>query len=133
MFGLDVFILLVSFIFFKEFQAISFDAEFAELRGVPVKWLEIVLYCLVALSVIVLIRVVGVILVIALLTIPAVVSKQFLTKMKPIMLSSTLIAIVFTILGLLLSYQFNLPAGATIVLLLGGIFFSSGAIKKVFA
>lgn len=132
MFGLDILILALALLFFKEFQAISFDPEYAELRGVPVKWLEILLYCLVALSVIVLIRVVGVILVIALLTIPAVVSKQFLSKMKPIMVASASIAIIFTILGLLLSYQFNLPAGATIVLLLGAIFFLAGGVNKAF-
>ncbi len=133
MFGLDIFILVLSLLFFKEFQAISFDPEFAELQGVPVKWLELLLYCLVALSVIVLIRVVGVILVIALLTIPAVIAKQFLSQMKPIMVVSAFLAIIFTVLGLLLSYQFNLPAGASIVLLLAGIFFLATGLKKLSA
>jgi len=85
---------------------------------------------LVALSIIVLIRVVGVILVIALLTIPTVIARQFTNKLKKLMLYSTICAVILTIAGLWLSYLFDLPSGATIVLVLAFVFFISSLFKK---
>jgi zinc transport system permease protein len=131
MFALDIAILFTALLFHKEFQAISFDPEYAQLRGVPVQLFEMLLYFLVALSVVVLIRVVGVILVIALLTIPTVISRQYFSRLKPIMFSSAVLAILMTILGLLISFRANLPAGATIVLLLAFAFLLTSAWNKL--
>lgn len=128
---LDIAIVLTAFLFHKEFQAISFDPEYAKLRGLPVQLFEMLLYLMVALSVIVLIRVVGVILVIALLTIPTVISRQYFSRLRPIMFASMLLAILMTILGLLISFRADLPAGATIVLLLATVFFLSMGYKKI--
>jgi len=116
---LNVIIILTVILFHKEFLAISFDEEFSEVVGVPTKTMYLLLLCLVALSVVVLIRAVGVILVIALLTIPAAISRRFTHNIKNLMLLSIFIAIVLTITGLYLSYIFDLPSGATIVLILG--------------
>lgn len=126
---LDIAIVASAYLFHKEFQAISFDPEFAELRGIPVQLFELFLYFLVALSVVVLIRVVGVILVIALLTIPTIIARQYFSKLTQIMFASSTVAILLTIIGLLFSYSLNLPAGATVVLLLATVFFFS----RVFA
>ena len=65
----------------------SFDAEFSKVMGMPSEIVYILLLCMVALSVVVLIKVVGVILVIALLSIPAAISRQITNKMKNIMYS----------------------------------------------
>ena len=128
---LDLIIILTMVFFYREFQALSFDEEFSEIVGIPTKFLYLILLCLVALSIILLIQVVGVILVIALLTIPTSIARQFTNKMKPLMIYSTINAVVFTIIGLWLSYFLNLPSGATIVLVLALVFFISSVLKRV--
>lgn len=122
---LDAIIVLVVFLFYKEFMAISFDEEFGVVVGVPVERLYLILLCLIALTVIVLIRVVGVILVIAMLTIPAAVAKQFTYNFKKMMFLSTLIGIIFVLCGLWLSYELDLASGATIVIVSGVLFLVS--------
>jgi len=127
---LDLIILLTVLLFYREFSAISFDEEFAEIVGIPTKWLYILLLCMVALSVVVLIRVVGVILVIALLAIPAAISGQFTHKIKNIMLLSIVIGMILTVAGLWLSYILDLASGATIVMVLGVAFFVASVLKR---
>jgi len=116
---LDLVIIKVVFLFYKEFLALSFDDEFATVVGVPTEELYLLLLCLIALTVVVLMRVVGIILVIALLTIPAAISKQFTANLKKMMFISVLLSAIFGMLGLVLSYQFNLASGATIVMVSG--------------
>jgi zinc transport system permease protein len=77
---------------------------------------------MIGLAVVMLMRVVGLIMIIALLTVPAAISALFLKHMKHIMLLATGLSLVFTIGGLLLSYFFNLTSGATIILLAGGAY-----------
>ena len=113
---LNVIILAVVVLLYKEFLAVSFDEEFGTVVGIPTEGLYLVLLCLVALTVVVLIRVVGIILVIALLTIPAAVARQFTYSLKKMMFLSVLFGIVFAVLGLWLSYVLDLASGATIVL-----------------
>ncbi len=122
---LDVIIILTVLLFYREFSAISFDEEFSTVVGVPTKTLYLLLMCLVTLSVVVLIRVVGVILVIALLTIPAAIGRQFTYEIKKLMLLSIFIGITLTVIGLWLSYLLDLASGATIVLVLGIAFLLS--------
>jgi zinc transport system permease protein len=128
---LDLIIILTTVFFFRELQALSFDEEFSEIVGIPAKALYLLLLCLVALSIILLIRVVGIILVIALLTIPTSIAKQFTNRLKILMFYSTLSAIVLTVVGLWLSYAFDLPSGATIVLVLAFVFFISTAVRRL--
>ena len=129
---LDLIIILTMIFFYREFQALSFDEEFSEIFGVPTRILYLILLCLVALSIILLIRVVGVILVMALLTIPTSIARQFTNKMKPLIIYSTISAVILTIIGLWLSYFLNLPSGATIVLVLAFAFFAFSMLKKLF-
>ncbi|MBC7100318.1 MAG: metal ABC transporter permease [Methanobacteriales archaeon] len=109
-------------LFNREFTAISFDEEFSQVIGVPVNFFYLLLLMLVALSVVILIKVVGIILVIALLTIPAVTAKQFTFKIPQMMILSSIIGIIFTLTGLWLSYTLDTSSGATIVIILA-IFF----------
>jgi len=116
---LNAVILVVVFALHREFQAISFDEEYATVIGLPAERLYLILLCLIALTVVVLIQVVGVILIIALLTIPAAMSRLFSHRLSSMMLLSVFISAFVTISGLFLSYAFNLPSGATIVLVAG--------------
>ncbi|MDI6643498.1 MAG: metal ABC transporter permease [Methanobacteriaceae archaeon] len=128
---LDIIILLTVFVFRREFTAISFDDEFSKVVGIPSDVMYMLLLCLVALSVVVLIKAVGVILIIALLTIPAAISKNFTYNIHRLMVYSTLTGIILTSIGLWLSYLFNLASGATIVLVLGFAFILVSLIKKI--
>lgn len=127
---LDVIIISVVFSLYKEFLTISFDEEFGTAAGIPTERLYLILLCLIALTVVVLIRVVGIILVIALLTIPAAMARQFTHSLKKMMLLSIFLGIVFALGGLWLSYELDLASGATIVLLAGALFLASLAFKR---
>ncbi|MFA6808417.1 MAG: metal ABC transporter permease [Eubacteriales bacterium] len=130
MFILDILIMVVVFIFFREFTAICFDEEFAALISYPKK-LYLLLLCLVALTVVTLIRVVGIILVIAMITIPAGISAQFTESIKKMMFMSVLLGTIFTTLGLVLSYKFDIASGAAIILVSGVCYIFSLGIKYV--
>ncbi|MFC1846402.1 metal ABC transporter permease, partial [Chloroflexota bacterium] len=118
---LDIIIITVVVMFYKEFLAISFDEEFSTVVGVPVGKLYFILLSMIALTVVVLIRVVGIILVIALLTIPPALARQFTYDLRKMMLISVALGILFTFGGLWLSYEINLASGATIILLSGAV------------
>ncbi|MCK4608178.1 MAG: metal ABC transporter permease [Gammaproteobacteria bacterium] len=129
--ALDLVIIVTVFCLYKQFLAVCFDAEFARLRGLPVKFYYLLLLCLMALAVVSLIQVVGLILVMALLTIPAAIARQYVSSIAKMMLVSIILGAVFTAVGLSLSYITNLPTGATIILLAGVAFLCSTALKSV--
>jgi zinc transport system permease protein len=104
---------------YKEYLVVSFDEEYATAIGMPVEKLWLVLLGMIALTVVILIRVVGMILVIALLTFPAAMARQFTHNMKTMMALSVALGALFTVGGLAISYVLGLPSGATIILLGG--------------
>jgi len=116
---LDLLIGVVVAMFYKELLAISFDEVFATVENVPVNAIYLVLMGLVALTVVMLMRVVGLILVIAMLTIPAAISGRFVKDMKRMMVVACGLGMLFTTGGLWLSYFLNLTSGATIILFAG--------------
>ena len=130
MVALTALILVVVSLLFKELLSLSFDEEFAKVSGVPTGRLYFILVVLIALSVVVLIRAVGIILLIALLTIPAAISRQFVSSLKKMMLLSILLSIVFVVLGLWLSYVLDLASGATIILFSGVMFLASLGLSR---
>lgn len=117
--GIDLIILITVSLCYQQFLAVSFDEEFARLRGVPVTFFYLLLLCMVAVTVVLLIQVVGLILVIALLTLPAAIAAHYVRSLGKMMLLATLLGALFTVLGLMLSYAPDLPAGATIILVAG--------------
>ena len=126
---LDMIIIATVYLFRREFLAVSFDEEFSKVVGVPALLIYMLLLALVALSVVVLIKVGGVILLIALFTIPAAISKQYTYDLRNLMILATIISIILTTLGLILSYIFNLASGATIVMVLASAFAISYYLK----
>jgi zinc transport system permease protein len=129
MFVLDLIIIATVYLFRREFLAISFDEEFSKVVGLPALLIYMLLLALVALSVVVLIKIVGVILLIALFTIPAAISKQYTYNLRKLMILATIVGIILTSLGLILSYIFNLASGATIVMVLAVAFTISYYLK----
>jgi len=128
---LDVVIIMLVALLYKGFLYLSFDEEFSTVSGVPTERLYFILLCLIALTVVVLIRVVGIILVIALLTIPAALARQFTHSLKNMMLLAILAGVIFTFSGLWISYVLNLASGATIILVSGTVLFISFGINKL--
>ena len=120
--GLDILVLATVTAFYQMFKAYIFDEEFASVAGVPVRALEYLMYILVAVTVVVMIRVVGIILVIALLTAPPAIAKQFTYDMKKIMALSVLLGIGFCFAGLWVSYTVRLASGASIVMVAVGAY-----------
>jgi zinc transport system permease protein len=116
---LDIILLLFVGVFYKQFLVVCFDEEFARLRGINVEFFYIFLLCLVALTVVLLIQVVGLILVIALLTLPAAIAAHYQSSIKGIMVMAIILGMFFNSLGLFVSYEPDLPAGATIILIAG--------------
>jgi zinc transport system permease protein len=131
MFPLVTAILLTVLIFYKEFLAMSYDEEFAFVVGLPVGVLYFMLLGMIALSVVMIIRVVGLILVIALLTIPPYIAEKYTSSLGKMMVLSSLLGILFTVVGLWFSYKYDLTSGATIILVAGAGFFFSQALNLV--
>ena len=107
------------------FLALSYDEDFAKVRGVRVELLYFLLLAMVALSVVMIIRIVGLILVIALLTIPPYIAEEYSGSLRAMMFFSFLLSCFFTMVGLWISYLFNLTSGATIIMVAGVCFFIS--------
>ena len=114
--GLDLFVIGVTALFHRRFLAICFDEKQALLQKIPTNSLYFLLLCLVALSVVVLIQVVGAILVIAMLTIPAAIAGQFTHRLSAMMLIAIVLGWLFTASGLAAAYALNWPPGATMSL-----------------
>ncbi|MFK5985538.1 MAG: metal ABC transporter permease [Pseudomonadota bacterium] len=129
MFILDVLLVLIITLFYKYFVAISFDREFAKTLGIPVNFFYTLLLCLVALTVVILIQVVGLILVIALLTLPAAIASHYSFSIIRIMMFAIIGGFIFTSSGLMVSYQADFPAGSVIIVIAGTTFLISTFMK----
>ena len=114
--GLCLIVFLSVMIFYQGFVAIALDEEYALARRLPVRVLKMGLMVLIALSIVILIQVVGIILVIALLTIPVAVASELSQKFHNIMIYSILIGVFSCVAGLIISYWQELPSGASIIL-----------------
>ncbi len=115
MIGLDTVIAIIVTYFYREFLAISYDSEFAKLRGINVKFFYTLMMVLSAFTVVAAIQVVGLILVIALLTIPTYIAENYANRLSTMMILSVIFATIFTLTGLIFSYLYDLSSGASII------------------
>lgn len=109
-------------LFFRQFEAVCYDQEFARLRGIRTHLIYLLLLLLIALTVVLLIQVVGIILVIALLTIPATTAAGFSRSLGHMMMLAVGINLGVTLTGLGIAYTLDWPAGATIILVAALVF-----------
>lgn len=128
---LDVVIIGTVIALYKEFLALSFDEEYSTAIAVPVETLYLILLCMISLTVVILLRIVGMILIIALLTIPAALARQFTYNLRKMMILAIIFGIIFTFGGLWISYVLDLASGATIVLLSAVALLISFGFKKI--
>ncbi|MCG6861580.1 MAG: metal ABC transporter permease [Chromatiaceae bacterium] len=131
--ALDVLLVTIVGAYHRQFLAVAFDEEHARLRGIPVTFFYLLLLVLVAVTVVLLIQVVGLILVLALLTLPAAVAAHYVHSLGAMMLVATVIGMLVSTLGLALSYGPDLPTGPTIILLAGGVYVVSALSARTLA
>ncbi len=117
MISLTFIVTLVIVVLYNDWKAYLFDEEFASIIGIKTAILEYLLLVLIAMTVVVLIRVVGIILVLALLTAPAATASILTSNLKKRMIYSILLGNIFCITGLWISYELNIASGAAIVIL----------------
>lgn len=128
---LSLVILLVFIFLARPVLYIAFDETFAITRKLPVKLIKNLLMVLVALTIVLSIRVIGIILLISLLTIPQTIANLFTKKFRSIMFFSVLVALAGSLAGLYLSYQLDIPSGASIIFSLIVMFLVAKAFATV--
>ena len=128
--GLLALIIFIMTFWYRDILAVSYDSEYANLRGINVPFFYTLILLLSALTVVVAIKVVGLILVIALLTIPVYIAEKLSNSLFSMMLLSGLFSSVFTLFGLWFSYEYDVASGASIILVsAGSLFLFLGFIK----
>jgi zinc transport system permease protein len=115
-FLLDIFVIGIVALLFKEMMAVAFDEEYSAVAGLPVRALYYLTLILVAITIVALIRIVGIILAIALLTMPAAIAGKFTHNMKKMMALSVALSVLFITTGLWMSFVLDIESGATIIL-----------------
>ncbi|MFW6019608.1 MAG: metal ABC transporter permease [Bacteroidales bacterium] len=126
--GLSLVSIIVFSVMYKVILYVSFDEDFARTRNLPVQTVKYLMISLVALAIVFNIRVVGIILVLSLLTVPQSIVSLFTNKYHKIMIFSVLTGLVGTLTGLAAAWYLNIPSGATIVFVLVIMFaLASGA------
>lgn len=127
---LGVVILSTVLVLYKELVAVSFDEETALVSGIPTSAVNSVLMILTALTVSVAMRIVGVLLIGALMIIPVVTAMQLKTSFKKTIIFATVFSFMSVIIGLFASYYLNIASGGAIVVVSLLIFFSTLLLKK---
>ncbi len=128
---LNVVVIGVSVVFYNQLLSIAFDEEFARIRGLKTKLFQIMFILLVSLTVLLMITIVGIVMVIALLTIPPAISGLFTKKLKGMIILSIFLCGFFMSSGLFTSYILDLPASSVIVVFSGCAYIISLIIVRI--
>ncbi len=126
----DILLLIMIGLLYHRFLAIFYDREFAELIGLRVKTIHTILLIMMALTVVMSIRSVGLILVIALFSIPPFIAEKFTQKLYVTMILASFLAFIFSLAGLYISYQFDISATPAIIMVAAIAFFGVFVVKR---
>ncbi|MCL2607213.1 MAG: metal ABC transporter permease [Methanomassiliicoccaceae archaeon] len=124
-------ILVIVALLYREFQILTFDSANAHLLGVNVPLMRTILYVIITVACVMVTNVVGIIMIIALMTIPVAMANLFLKNLKDTMIYASVLSTVFAVFGLFLSIAFDVPPGATVVLVIGCAFVVAILLKYV--
>jgi len=130
-FCLDIIVVGLTICFYNKLLAVCFDDEFALLRGIHVGVFYIFLLCITSLTVVLLIRVVGIVMVIALLTLPSAIAGLFAKRLWHMMVFSILFCAFFIWIGLGFSYTYKLSSGPTIIIIAGITYLLIISVKQI--
>lgn len=129
--ALNIIIIVIFLLMFKTILFVAFDEQYARAVKLPVETVNFLMITLVALTIVLNIRVVGIILVISLLTIPQTIANVFTKKLDQIILISIVIGLFGSFSGLFLSYYFDIPSGAAIIFFLVILFILAKIVKSL--
>ncbi len=129
--GLDFLVVLVCGVFYNNFLAVCFDEEYARIRGVNARTYYLILLGLTALTVVLLVRVVGIVMVVALLTLPAAIAGHFVKGLWQMMVLAAALCMFFVSSGLATSYSMDLPSGPVIIIMAGAVYLLTAAGSKI--
>jgi zinc transport system permease protein len=122
--------ILVLLSLYEYIKLYLFDETYLKIRTKGINFIEAILNIVVAMSIVILIKVVGIILVIAMLTIPVSISKMYIYDFKKIIISSMFVSMILSFMGLYTSYLMDVPAGATIIIIMAMTYFALGIVKR---
>jgi zinc transport system permease protein len=128
---LDGVVIFLTWRFYPQLEAAAFDEEFARVRGVPAAAVFLVLLAVTAAAIVLLQTFVGIVMVIAMLTLPAGTASASARSLSGMMFFSCLFSALFSFLGLLLGWIFDAPVGAVTVIIAGSVFLGTAAFKAV--
>ncbi|HFQ81539.1 MAG TPA: metal ABC transporter permease [Desulfobacterales bacterium] len=128
---LDIVIVTAVWLLYHNFMAVCFDEEYARLRGLNTKFYYLALLMMIALAVVLLVRVVGIVMVVALLTLPAAIAGHFVNRLGRMMVMASLLCMIFISGGLAWSYSLDLPSGPVIIVLAGGAYLITLLISRL--
>jgi len=128
---LDAAVMFLAWRFYPQIEASSFDGEFARVRGVNTALAFIVLLSVTAVAIVLLQTFVGIVMLIAMLTLPAGMAGYGAKNLAAMMVSASLWSLLFSAGGLALGWNFDLPAGAVTVVLAGAVFLAAAAIRII--
>lgn len=128
--ALVVLLLVLFALYRREIVYVAFDPDFARTQHIPVRFIEYAMMCAIALTIVLSIRLVGIMLLMSLLTLPQITANLWTSDYSRISWASIVIGFVGSIAGLYLSYQLNAPSGAFIILLFVLFFLGAKAIKE---
>lgn len=129
--GLDAITIALTVMFYKQTVAVCFDEEYARTRGVKVEFYYLLMLCMTALTVVLTVNIVGIVMVIALLTLPVAISARLYNRVWKIMLGAFTLGVFFTLTGLAVSYEPNLPSGAVTIVIAGIVYLASIIIQII--
>lgn len=129
--SMDGILLVALFLGYNRLQALCFDEEQANLRGLNIAVFYTLLLCIIACTVVLLVSVVGVVLVVALLTIPAAMASQYARSLASMMLVSSLMTMVFVTAGIGISFMSDWPVGPTIILVAGSAYLLQSWLRRL--
>lgn len=121
--------MLFIYCYFKQMTILSLDEELAHVSGVKINILQPLFYALLAATVVLGIKILGVALVSALLILPAASAQLLAPSFNKLLLFAVLFSEIITLVGIFLSFAFNLPTGAVIVLT-GTVFFAGSMLFR---
>jgi zinc transport system permease protein len=128
---LDLIVVVLAWRFYPQLEASAFDEEFARVRGVPTGAVFLILLSVTAVAVVLLQTFVGIVMVIAMLTLPAGTAGYFAKNLAGMMVIAGIFSLAFSVGGLALGWTFDLPAGAMVVVIAGAVFLSAAALRML--
>ena len=126
---LDILVLALVWRFYPQIEASAFDEEFAKTRGVPTQAVFLILLAVTAVAIVLLQTFVGIVMVIAMLTLPAGTAGFAARNLAGMMIGGVLLSSIFSALGLVVSWSLDLPAGAVVVVIAGGVFLGMAGLR----